>query len=94
MAPIYKIYKWRFDSKRWAKAIKFLTDDSVKNWAALLGVNPTTLSTWRHIDNPNRYPHPSMTSLLLVCNELDLDPRDFFVLETPEDVELEKNDTE
>lgn len=84
MPPIYGQYRWKFDAARWARAVRRATNDNVQEWAALMGVNAATLSAWRNMDKPNRNPHPAIGSLLLICNELELDPRDFFVLDISE----------
>lgn len=85
MPPEYRQYRWKFDSAKFAKAVKKLTAQSVQEWAALMAVKAATLSSWRNMDKPERNPHPSMANFLHICNELDLDPRDFFCLDIPED---------
>lgn len=85
MPPTYRQYRWKFDAARWSRAIRRVTRGSVQEWAALMGVNAATLSAWRHLDKPGRNPHPSIANLLHICNELDLDPRDFFSLDIPEE---------
>lgn len=85
MSPVYGQYRWKFDAAKWARTVRKLTKDSVQEWAALVGVNATTLSGWRNMDRPNRNPHPSIANFLLICNELELDPRDFWSLDIPED---------
>lgn len=85
MPPKYGQYAWKFDSEKFARAVRKLTGKEVVEWAQLMGVNAATLSSWRHMDEPGRNPHPLISNLLLLCNELELDPRDFFCLDIPED---------
>lgn len=87
MAQITGVYNWKFDAAKWARTVKRLTQDNVQLYASLMGVNAATLSSWRNMDKPGRNPHPSIGNFLLICNELDLDPRDFFALDIPEDTD-------
>lgn len=80
----YIVANWKFDAAKWAQVIKRMTNDNVGEWAQLMGVNAATLSAWRNMDKPNRNPQPTIANLLLVCNALDLDPREFFCLDLPE----------
>lgn len=80
----YSLAFWEFDIKAWnaamLKASLEMGEDFV---AAVLGVSPKTVHTWTVTDSSSysKFPHPSMTNFIKACNELDLDPRKFFILE-------------
>lgn len=78
----YKIYDWRFDAERFSEAIRnfkpHFSDDIL---ADILEVDHSTLSNWRNqAYKGTRFNHPHMANFIRICNELDLDPRDFFCL--------------
>jgi hypothetical protein len=83
MPAIYKVYNFRFDLERFGydlKRCKFVND---KTLAAMLGLDASTVNNWKnHARSNTETPYPSMTNFLKVCNLLDLDPREYFVLET------------
>jgi hypothetical protein len=84
MATIFSLYPWKFDTGKWARTLREKTAGRVDEWAYLMDVKPATLSNWRHMDALGRHPYPSMANFLILCNELDLDPRDFWALDIPE----------
>jgi transcriptional regulator with XRE-family HTH domain len=49
--------------------------------AELLGVSKSTVNNWARGNFTSEFPFPHLSNFLIVCNNLDLDPRDFFVLE-------------
>ncbi len=84
----YKIVGFTFDLVRWGydirRAMQYIAPDYL---AGLLEVDHSTLENWRD----GRYkstkaPYPMMTNFIKVCNLLDLDPRDYFVLEQAHDL--------
>lgn len=84
MTSEYRLYNWLFDLDRWALALEQsgLTDAEI---AAFADVDESTVNNWRKLryGNPRVAQHPSMGNFLKVCNHLDLDPREFFMLDIP-----------
>jgi len=82
MPIVYKVFNFRFDLERFGYDLKrcdFVNDTTI---AAMLGVDGTTIHNWKNRAQANTTtPYPNMTNFLKVCNLLDLDPRDYFVLE-------------
>jgi hypothetical protein len=82
MTTVYRLFNWRFNIVAFAADLERC--DFVSNYelAALLGVDDTTISNWKHrayASGPA--PYPNMTNFMKVCNLLDLDPRNYFVLD-------------
>ena len=72
---------WEFDMQAWSKAIALgIETIGYKDLAALLDLDPSTLSNWKNTLVHEKFPHPSMSNFVKVCNLLDLDPRDFWRL--------------
>jgi len=82
MVTHYKLVNWVFSSARFSSAILQMHDHfSWVELGQLLGVSKSTVNNWANGNFSEEFPHPHMSNLLIVCNTLDLDPRDFFVLE-------------
>lgn len=73
---------FKFDTGMWARTIA--------NWADVVGVDfiseaieadPGTIRAWMRASFKSSYPYPSMTLFMRACNLLDLDPRQFFVMD-------------
>jgi len=89
MPPKFSVYPWKFDSAKWARVLREKTKGNVDEWARLMDIKPATLSSWRHMDEANRNPHPLISNFLIICNNLDLDPREFWALDIPEGNDVE-----
>lgn len=78
----YKLVLWEFDTKAFSAAIMALHEHfSYGEMAELIGVSKSTVNNWARGNWSAEFPHPHLSNLLIVCNELDLDPRSFFVLQ-------------
>lgn len=78
----YKIVAWGFDIKAFASAIMALHEHfSWEELAELIGCSKSTVYNWANGNFSDEFPWPRMHNFMSVCNELDLDPRDFFILE-------------
>jgi len=84
MSTIFRVYPMKFDTEKWAAVMNgdWAKDDIQKGY--LLGVNPSTISGWRKLYLEPNFPHPNMHNFLNVCNLLDLNPQDFFILDDSE----------
>lgn len=81
MSKTYRVIPFVFDMKAFSDALKVLPEDEISRFAEILGVHSSTLRNWRNNAHRNTlFPYPNMTNFLTVCNLLDLDPRNFFVL--------------
>lgn len=77
----YKLMNWKFDDVAFANAIIIMLQDfSYAELGELIGVTKSCIHAWAHARYTNEFRHPNLSNLVLVCNTLDLDPRDFFVL--------------
>lgn len=80
MGATYKIIDWQFDSEKLAGVLKVLTVDEQKLLAEYLGVSNGGIWHWRENCYPEGVNYPNMSNFLKLCDALDLDPREFFVL--------------
>jgi hypothetical protein len=81
MGAKYHIYEFEFDVEAWAQALENkLSGKDVDFYANVVGCSPSILRQWTRGQVNEKFPHPSMNLFLSVCNELDLDPRQFFKL--------------
>ncbi len=78
-AKYQKLVEWSFNGARLQAAIAELLEYfKPAELAQLIGVTPTTISHWKNANWTDEYSHPNMSNFLIICNELDLDPREFF----------------
>lgn len=84
MATIYRIHPMVFDTAKWAAVLEKAAAGDQKGLAYLLGIDPSTLSGWINKRYGKAFEYPSMTFFLNVCNQLDLNPQDFFCLDESE----------
>jgi len=79
MVTKYKVVHWEFDVERFARHIAAWGDtvgyDAV---AEVLEMSESAVKQWARGNHHTSYPHPSMMRFLRACNQLSLDPRDFF----------------
>jgi hypothetical protein len=82
MTTKYRIMPFVFDIKLWSAELAKVDPEWRQELADIAGVNISTLRNWITGDYAIRpFKHPNMSNFLNVCNWLDLDPRDFFILE-------------
>jgi len=78
---IYRNMVYVFDNARFSQAIidirEGLTWDELSD---LMGISKSTLNNWANGNWSKDFPHPHMSNFLFVCNELNLNPIDFFML--------------
>lgn len=78
----YKIVMWEFDIKAFSAALMQLHEHfSWGELAEIIGCSKSTVYNWANGNVTDEFPWPRMHNFMAVCNELDLDPRDFFILE-------------
>jgi len=78
----YVVVKFRFDMGALSAELRRLQSSDRKVLAGVIGVSPSTMENWASdVYHNANFPYPNMSNFLAVCNALDLDPRDFFVLE-------------
>lgn len=79
MVTKYKVVHWEFDSERFSRHIGAWMDTvGEQDVADVVGVHLSTLRNWRNRKFTTPFTFPSMGYFLRTCNELSLDPRDFF----------------
>lgn len=78
----YKFVNWRFDTGKFAQAVLQMHENfSWKELAELMDVSASTVNNWANGNFHPSFPHPHMVNFLVVCNMLDLDPREFWCYE-------------
>jgi len=79
MVTKYKVVYWEFDAERFARHLSAWMDTvGEQDVADVLGINLSTLRNWRAQKYTGEFRYPAMSNFLKACNELSLDPRDFF----------------
>lgn len=82
MTAKYRIVPFVFDLEAFSQALSKVDKAWRGELAEILEIDSSTLENWIAGDYKKRaFKHPAMGNFLKVCNWLDLDPRDFFVLE-------------
>jgi len=81
VATKYRLVPMKFDTLKWSKTIAAIPAKERRLFGDLIGVAGSTLATWANIKEAERFPFPSMSAFIATCNELDLNPADFFILE-------------
>jgi len=75
------IIDFKFDMKAFADTLQSVSDGDLSDFAAIIGIDDSTLRNWRIEGAKGKYAMPSMRNFINACNWLDLDPREFFVLD-------------
>lgn len=79
MVTKYKVVHWEFDSARWGRHITaWIKAVGAETIAEVLDVNKQTVAAWGKGHTPGDFNHPRMSNFIKACDELSLDPRDFF----------------
>lgn len=81
MPPQYKIVNWKFDGQKLAETLATLSRDEMDTVREVMGVSDGAMWHWRNNSYVPPFEYPNMTNFLTLCNWLDLDPREFFILE-------------
>lgn len=77
----YGIYNFEFDTVKWAALIsRALSGIDRAVLAEMLNVSESALYNWSIGRVDHNFPHPNMSNFIRICNMLDVDPRDFFVI--------------
>lgn len=78
----YRVVNWIFDCERFGRHIKAWGETvGYGTVGDVLGVTDTTIKNWAKGEFAGEFPHPRMGNFLKACNELSLQPMDFFRLE-------------
>lgn len=80
----YRLMNWVFNLGAWGRTLREKSDETSAEFIAqVCQVSVKTVENWiaGYETAYGEYPYPSMTNFINVCNQLDLDPRDFFMLE-------------
>lgn len=81
MTKKFKLVNWRFDSAKLAEMLAGLTRDELDTVRDVIGVSDGAIWHWRNNSYMPPFEYPNMTNFLTLVNWLDLDPREFFILE-------------
>lgn len=80
----YSLVNWQFNMGSWSRAIQEASDEMGTEFVAqALEVSVKTVQNWikMHESAYGEFPYPNMTNFIRAMNMLDLDPREFFILE-------------
>lgn len=76
-----RLVSWAFDTKAWGTAISTAREALGKSLPEFLEVDRASCENWEKGRYTGDFRWPSMKNFFKICNLLDLDPRDFFILE-------------
>jgi len=77
----YSLVYWDFDRAKFSNALMGLHENfSWGELAEIIGCSKSTVYNWANGNFNDEFPWPRMHNFVNVCNECDLDPRDFFIL--------------
>jgi transcriptional regulator with XRE-family HTH domain len=79
MVTKYRVVYWEFDGEKFARHLEaWVKVVGSKDVAGVIGVSESTLANWVNNRYARGFNHPHLSNLLRTCNELSLDPREFF----------------
>lgn len=84
MVTKYKVFNWVFNKGKWAADVRDAREALGREGLAhAMGVATSTIDNWAMMYETSygEFPHPNMTNMLLFCNLLDIDVRDYFILD-------------
>ena len=85
MTTKYRIMPFVFDMTAFAGELEKVDRAFHEELCEIMIIDQSTLRNWITGQyDKSKFPHPSMSNFLKVCNWLDLDPREFFKLEVAE----------
>ena len=80
----YSLVNWQFNLGAWSRAMQEAVDSmGIEFVAQSLEVSVKTVWNWIRMPESayGEFPHPNMSNFIYAVNMLDLDPREFFILE-------------
>lgn len=77
----YRICAFKFDFEAFSRAIEAHDTSTRKAIAEAMGLSVSALDNWINGYRHGRSSPPLMLNFVRLCNLLDLDPRDYFVLD-------------
>ncbi len=79
MVTRYIVVHWQFDLERFSRHIKAWCEAVGYDTVAMaIGVSKPTVTRWANGGYGGVHDHPNMDNFIKACDELSLDPRDFF----------------
>lgn len=80
MATKYRVVHWRFDTEAFSRHITaWVVVVGAEAIADAVGVDHSTVENWSYDCRGSKgRNYPNMTNFIKVCDELSLDPRDFW----------------
>lgn len=82
MTKKYGLYNFTFDKMWWSALMARAASEIDKDvLAEMLNISASAIHNWSVGRYAEGFEHPSMSNFLRICNMLDVDPREFFVLE-------------
>lgn len=80
MTAKYRIFPMMFHVALWRQTMRALSPEMLIMLSAATKIAPGTIAGWRNLREGGVFEHPSMSNFISVCNALDLNPSDFFIL--------------
>jgi len=80
----YRVVSWQFDSAKLAEILSDLPVEMLSFLEGYLDVSNGAIWHWKNNVYPVGVNYPNMSNFLKLCDALDLDPREFFILESGE----------
>jgi hypothetical protein len=81
MGRYQKLVQWNFNHALWSASMATIIEQmGVEFMAEYLGLSESILNSWARGRYAEGFQHPSMSNFLKVCDSVDLDPSEFFVL--------------
>lgn len=77
---IMQVVPFEFDAKAWSEALNRVDHITREVAREMSGLTKAGWAHWLKGAKTSSYVHPGMLNFINVCNLLDLDPRQFFVL--------------
>lgn len=79
----YRLVNWQFNTGAWANAVRDAIDiNGADIVSGVMGASPKTVALWNKMKSGYEdFPYPNMTNFINFCNNFDIDPREFFILE-------------
>jgi len=79
MVAKYKVVHWMFDAERFGRHVTaWIETVGAEAIAEVMDVTVYTVRCWGKGEVVGAFNHPRMSNFIKLCDELSLDPRDFF----------------
>jgi len=85
MTAFFTDVDWKFDAERWAADLNRQSDGDRIAALELAGLSAGAWWAWLNPKANRPFNHPNMSNFIKICNLLQLDPRDYFCLNIPEE---------